>query len=236
MEWDQEAMKAEVMAYGNGILVNWSELGRRYGIKNTSGNLAQNRQIAFEWLKSKGVDVERFKKRPAGNDAGNIRKRLKWGAGGEITVPCPETNKSVQEKLKQKYKKLVLNDEGSVNRSEFYVEGCKCSLTEIRKRKLSELERFMRLNAEKDVASMSEEERFKRLTMLNETKDGECKPEMKGQLQEMERRQHLMRMLQYKTESQETLNSENTKLKEQVKELEKTFFDKIDEDSENQIK
>jgi regulator of replication initiation timing len=40
------------------------------------------------------------------------------------------------------------------------------------------------------------------------------------------------RMLQYKTESQETLNSENTKLKEHVKELEKTFFDEIDEDSE----
>ncbi len=36
------------------------------------------------------------------NDAGNVRKRLKRGAGGEITVPCPETNKSVQEKLKQK--------------------------------------------------------------------------------------------------------------------------------------
>ena len=32
------------------------------------------------------------------------------------------------------------------------------------------------------------------------------------------------RMLQYKTESQETLNSENTKLKEHVKELEKTFY------------
>jgi hypothetical protein len=43
-------------------------------------------QIAFEWLKSEGVDVERFKKRQAGNDAGNIRKRLKRGAGGEITV------------------------------------------------------------------------------------------------------------------------------------------------------
>jgi hypothetical protein len=59
-------------------------------------------QIAFEWLKSEGVDVERFKKRQAGIDAGNIRKRLKRGAGGEITVPCPDTNKSVQDKLKQK--------------------------------------------------------------------------------------------------------------------------------------
>ena len=51
-------------------------------------------EIVFSW----GVS----KKRQAGNDAGNIRKRLKRGAGGEITVPCPETNKSVQDKLKQK--------------------------------------------------------------------------------------------------------------------------------------
>ena len=42
MEWNQEAMKAEVMGYGDGTLINWSELGRRYGNKNTSGNLEQN--------------------------------------------------------------------------------------------------------------------------------------------------------------------------------------------------
>ena len=103
MEWDKEAMKAEVMSYGDGTLVNWSELGQRYQIKNTNGDLAKNGgQIAFEWLESEGVNVERFKKRRRENDAGNVRKRLKRGAGGEITVPCPETNKSVQEKLKQK--------------------------------------------------------------------------------------------------------------------------------------
>ena len=65
--------------------------------------MAQNGgQIAFEYLKSEGVDVERFGKQQAGNDAGNVRKRLKRGPGGEITVPCPETNKSMQDKLKQK--------------------------------------------------------------------------------------------------------------------------------------
>ncbi len=48
MEWDKEAMKAEVMTYGDGTLVNWSELGQRYQIKNTNGDLAKNGgQIAF---------------------------------------------------------------------------------------------------------------------------------------------------------------------------------------------
>ena len=46
--------------------------------------------------------MERFKKRRRENDAGNVRKKLKRSAGGEITVPCPETNKSVQDKLEQK--------------------------------------------------------------------------------------------------------------------------------------
>ena len=42
MEWDQEAMKVKVMSYEDGTLEIWSELGRRYGIKNTNGCIAQN--------------------------------------------------------------------------------------------------------------------------------------------------------------------------------------------------
>ena len=48
-----------------------------------------------------------------------------------------------------------------MDRSEFFVEGRKCPLTEIRRRKLSELEQYMRINDEKDIASMSEVECFK---------------------------------------------------------------------------
>jgi hypothetical protein len=32
---------------------------------------------------------------------GNIRKKLRRGAGGEITVPCPETNGKVLKKLQE---------------------------------------------------------------------------------------------------------------------------------------
>ena len=86
----------------------------------------------------------------------------------------------------------MLNDDGCVDRSEFYVEGRKCPLFEIRKRKLSELDKFMRINAEKDVASMNEEECFDKLRMLNEEKDGECEIDMKERLKQMERTRHLM--------------------------------------------
>ena len=79
----------------------------------------------------------------------------------------------------------MLNDDGSVNRSEFFVERRKCPLTEIRRRKLLELEQYMRIKSEKDIASMSEEECYGRLTMLHEAKEGQCEAEMKRRLKEM---------------------------------------------------
>ena len=64
MEWDKEGLKAEVKSYEDGTLVNWSELARKYEIKNKAGELAKNGgQIAMERLKSEAVDVERFRKK-----------------------------------------------------------------------------------------------------------------------------------------------------------------------------
>jgi hypothetical protein len=103
MEWDKQGMKDEVNSYGDDTLVNWSELARRFQIKNKTGELAQNGgQIAIEWLKSEGVNVERFKKRRRECNEGNIRKKLRRAAGGEIAVPCPETNEKVLTKLQEK--------------------------------------------------------------------------------------------------------------------------------------
>ena len=48
MEWDKEGMKDEVNGYADETLVNWSELARRFQIKNKNGELAQNSgQIAI---------------------------------------------------------------------------------------------------------------------------------------------------------------------------------------------
>jgi hypothetical protein len=46
--------------------------------------------------------VERFKKRRRECNEGNIIKKLRRGAGGEIAVPCPETNGKVLKKLQEK--------------------------------------------------------------------------------------------------------------------------------------
>ncbi len=73
----------------------------------------------------------------------------------------------------------MLKEDGSIEKSSFSVEGRKCPLVEIRKRKLHELEKFMRINNEKDVDSMSVTEVENRLKMLNERKEGEDEAEMR---------------------------------------------------------
>ena len=103
IKWDKQALLDEVNNYSDNVLVNWSELARRYEVKNTSGELARNGgQIIKEYLRKEGIDVQKFEKRKSCSESGQIRKKMKRGAGGEITVPCPVTNTKLKEKLKEK--------------------------------------------------------------------------------------------------------------------------------------
>lgn len=76
MNWDKDAMRTEVSSYPDATVVNWSDLARRYNIKNQIGEKATNGgQIAQEWLKSVGLDVNRFKRLPQGPRGGVRRKK-----------------------------------------------------------------------------------------------------------------------------------------------------------------
>ena len=57
----------------------------------------------------------------------------------------------------------MFKEDGSIEKSQFFVERWKCSLVEIKKRRLWELDRFVRSNAEKDVNSMSKRKVVDRL-------------------------------------------------------------------------
>ena len=87
--------------YADESKVNWSELARRYQITNKKGQIAKNGgQIAQEWLISQGVNLRRFK-HSVEDERQPRRKKLK-GLGGEISIPTPETNDNLREKLKLK--------------------------------------------------------------------------------------------------------------------------------------
>ena len=100
--WDKERMKEEVESYPDDTKVNWSDMARRYSIRNTKGEIAKNGgQVAQEWLKSVGVNVSRFK-RPCEQTGERIRRKKLRGAGGEITVATSQTISSVKEEMKKK--------------------------------------------------------------------------------------------------------------------------------------
>jgi len=63
MTWNKNRLKLEVEGYKDDTKVNWSELAKRYEMKNNEGEIAKNGgQIAQEWLISQGVNLDRFKR------------------------------------------------------------------------------------------------------------------------------------------------------------------------------
>ena len=84
--WDKEALKLEVERYPEGEIINWSDLARRYNVKNKKGEIAKNGgQIVQDWLISQGVNIHQYR-RLAGYPNGERRTRRKKirGAGGTV--------------------------------------------------------------------------------------------------------------------------------------------------------
>ena len=75
MTCDKDGMKAVVLRYPAGTLVNWTDLAMQYNILNKSGELTKNwGQIAQEWLKSAGIDIHKLKRLNIRNDICRIRR------------------------------------------------------------------------------------------------------------------------------------------------------------------
>lgn len=97
MTWNKNGLKLEVEGYKDDTKVNWSELARRYEIKNKKSEIAKNGgQIAQEWLISQGVNLHRFK-RPSEAERQPRRKKLK-GIGGEISPPPHQKQMIIKSK------------------------------------------------------------------------------------------------------------------------------------------
>ncbi|KAK3736574.1 hypothetical protein QZH41_012852, partial [Actinostola sp. cb2023] len=96
INWDKEKLKQEVDGYEDGVKINWSDLARKYDIKNKSGNSAKNGgQIAQQYLVNEGVNVHRFKRQhDESNKENKIRRKKLRGLGGEISLPTQKPMKS----------------------------------------------------------------------------------------------------------------------------------------------
>ena len=152
MTWDKRALKKEIENLPDDAIINWSNIARKYEIKNKKGQISKNGgQTAQEFIILEGVDLHRFRKRKSSIDTPDeltrIRRKKLKGPGGEISFPCQETETQAREKLKEKvssdeyclgdvivprkYEKLVYKDGGAV-RKIFFVGGRKILLQRIR--------------------------------------------------------------------------------------------------------
>ena len=90
---------------------------------------------------------------------------------------------------------MILDKDGSIFKREFWVEGRKCPLRVIWRRKLHDHEKYrywyMRNTADVDFMNMSFEEVEMKLKYLNELNEEERFPIMKERLKEMEQTRHL---------------------------------------------
>ena len=109
VSWDKEALIAEVEAYSSDEEVNWSALARRYNVRNMNDEIAKNGgQIIKEWLKIKGVNVSRFKRKLSSEDDGTanastrIRRKKRRITGGEVTFPTDVTTEQLKEIARNK--------------------------------------------------------------------------------------------------------------------------------------
>lgn len=94
-----------MQSYSDDTEVNWSELARTYNVESKNGKVPANGgQIVKEWLKSEGVDVDRFKRKYDGSveEEEHTRRKKRRGAGGEITVPTEVTPEKLRQTVKDK--------------------------------------------------------------------------------------------------------------------------------------
>ena len=86
---------------------------------------------------------------------------------------------------------MVLNEDGTVVRTEFVVEGRKQPLVEIRERTLKSQAKYMRYRSDDDYDSLDHESLGTFLKSLNECIEGESTESMRKRLNDMERTRHL---------------------------------------------
>ena len=163
--FDGDALKAEVASHPVDVPLNWSELGKKYKVLSSEGEIASNAgQVVKEYLRSAGVNIDRFNayngkgRRPNSMEKLSIRK-AKIKIGPDASMPADATVTQMKNSIKTQvesgqleigtqvmprtFTKLVLTDEG-LEESSFTICGRKVPLLNIRQKLLEREEKFMK--------------------------------------------------------------------------------------------
>lgn len=139
-----------------------------------------------------------------------VRRRLKRQQGGEISVPIQRSNLDLRKEIREKIanghynlgvpvletasSKMVLTDEGKLEKKQYKLTARKYSMKDIRKKALINNKDFMRNKPDEEYNSMSLEEIKRRLNDLHEL-DGNSEAteqQLREQLKNLERKRHWM--------------------------------------------
>ncbi len=187
--------------------INWSALARKYGIRlaNKDNELKNGGQVLKEYLRQKGVNVDRFDVRSCSTP--RIRRKRKRCPGGEIYIPITPSVKNVNELITKKItegeydlgeliipneiSKLKLADDGTFLTEVIAIEGRKIPLQRIRQRLLDQQEKSNLLRARKNYHTKPIEEIIIRLKLLDEFDDALNEDNLRLRLKELETTRYL---------------------------------------------
>ncbi len=130
--------------------INWSALAQKYGIRlaNKDDELKNGVQVLQEYLRQKGVNVDRFDVRSCSTP--RMRRKRKRCPGGKLSIPITPSVKSVNygwriclrriDYTPTEISKLKFADDGTFLTEVIAVEGRKIPFQRIRQRLLDQQE------------------------------------------------------------------------------------------------
>ena len=213
--WRSQECLDYVNILPDGANINFSLLARNFGLKDVNCKQKDNKgQVVKEFLKSKGVDVEKFTYHAKVNEEGvhNIRrKKKKISSYKRISVPMDPTPQQVAADLISKveegkytlgelvvpikFKKIVVTKDGDVKEEEFSLCGRKDRLINIRQNLYERHKLYYRVpKSDDEIEKMTKEDVIRYLTSINEdicSVDDDVE-KLKDRLKYFQRRRHLM--------------------------------------------
>ena len=162
VQWDKDSLLAELKDWPSDVIVNWSEIARKYNIPGSNRG-----QVAKEFATESGLDVCHLDGR---QQSSRLQARKLRMPGGEVSVPSRRT----VESIKQDWAKMIESGEltlgepcyphtitryslknGQLTQTETTLYGRKISLYQLRQNLLLRQEPYTRLHTEEQLLALT---------------------------------------------------------------------------------
>ena len=162
VEWDKEKVITDLKQYPKDKPINWSQFAKEHDVPGSNGG-----QVVKQYAQQNGIDTIALDNRSPDRRLRSQHKRM---PGGEVSIPCNPTPKSIKKSWSDMIEsgELSLGEpctpytltkyitrEGIVSTAEVPVYSRKFSLLSLRKKLLKTHEKYMRLPTDSDLATLT---------------------------------------------------------------------------------